>query len=123
MTKVKDFAVFEVWSTNSSSKTVQDNPLCRACLGKHGRRTCKSQANCTFEGCQQRHHQLLHSQTQTHQLSADRKACKQTKPTTEEVNAQPYDRKIDVVRNSPCTAFLERYVMVEALVSWTTARR
>nr|XP_029719109.1 mucin-17-like [Aedes albopictus] len=62
--KVKDCATFKRWDVNSRWKTIQDHSLCRTCLGKHGRRPCKIQTVCGVEGCQQRHHQLLHSSAQ-----------------------------------------------------------
>ncbi|XP_062537847.1 uncharacterized protein LOC134206171 [Armigeres subalbatus] len=41
-------------------KAVRSNYLCRICLGKHGRKPCRSWARCDVQGCQMRHHPLLH---------------------------------------------------------------
>ncbi|XP_055633819.1 uncharacterized protein LOC129774147 [Toxorhynchites rutilus septentrionalis] len=45
-------------------KTVQLNKLCRNCLGAHGRRPCKLQRSCGQDGCQAKHHPLLHRHQQ-----------------------------------------------------------
>lgn len=40
---------------------VRKTSRCFVCLERHGRSPCKSTAKCTVEGCEQKHHPLLHS--------------------------------------------------------------
>lgn len=59
--KVKDCIVFKKWDPENRWEIVKDHHLCKMCLGKHGQRSCKQQGVCGMEGCQQRHHPLLHN--------------------------------------------------------------
>ncbi|XP_062698986.1 uncharacterized protein LOC134284260 [Aedes albopictus] len=103
--KVKDCAVFKKWGPESRWKTVQDHHLCRTCLGKHGRRPCKSQACCGIEGCQQRHHQLLHTQFQKQQQPAESKPKNPSKGPVEGVNAHHTEEKSTLFRILPVRLF------------------
>ncbi|XP_055623758.1 uncharacterized protein LOC129767161 [Toxorhynchites rutilus septentrionalis] len=53
--------MFKAYSVNDRWKFAQTNGLCRCCLNAHGRRSCKNAKQCVIEGCQYRHHPLLHS--------------------------------------------------------------
>ncbi|XP_055633876.1 uncharacterized protein LOC129774196 [Toxorhynchites rutilus septentrionalis] len=44
--------------------------LCRTCLYAHGRRACRSTQRCEVDGCQARHHRLLHSSNRERDTSA-----------------------------------------------------
>ncbi|XP_062701238.1 uncharacterized protein LOC134285126 [Aedes albopictus] len=99
--KVKDCAVFKKWGPDSRWKTVQDHHLCRICLGKHGRRPCKSQAWCGIEGCQQRHHQLLHTQFQKLQQPTEAQPKNPGKGSVEGVNAHRTAEKSTLFRILP----------------------
>ncbi|XP_062708422.1 uncharacterized protein LOC134288244 [Aedes albopictus] len=59
--RVKECKVFKKMDPDDRWKTVRDHFLCRICLGKHGRKPCRSAARCDVQGCQMRHHPLLHS--------------------------------------------------------------
>lgn len=41
-------------------KIVKQHGLCRKCLGRHGNSKCKHQKICNTNGCQYKHHYLLH---------------------------------------------------------------
>ncbi|XP_058840721.1 uncharacterized protein LOC131696194 [Topomyia yanbarensis] len=58
--KVKECETFKRMSCDDRWKAVHALHLCRVCLGRHGRRPCRSQARCEVAGCQVRHHPLLH---------------------------------------------------------------
>ncbi|XP_055621992.1 uncharacterized protein LOC129765605 [Toxorhynchites rutilus septentrionalis] len=58
--KVKDCFEFKKLDVDSRWKAVQQNHLCRRCLVPHGKRPCKSFV-CGIDGCEYRHHRLLHS--------------------------------------------------------------
>ncbi|XP_055612957.1 uncharacterized protein LOC129759509 [Uranotaenia lowii] len=53
--KFKDLSVEERW------QQVRLFKACFSCLGSHGRRACRSGIKCNIEGCDSRHHPLLHS--------------------------------------------------------------
>ncbi|XP_062541972.1 uncharacterized protein LOC134209970 [Armigeres subalbatus] len=58
--RVKECDVFRKMDRDDRWKAVHGNYLCRICLGKHGRKPCRSSARCDVQGCQMRHHPLLH---------------------------------------------------------------
>ncbi|XP_038106443.1 uncharacterized protein LOC119766116 [Culex quinquefasciatus] len=84
--KVKDCISFKKWDSNARWELVKDNHLCRTCLGKHGRRPCRKQSRCGVDGCQERHHQLLHTRTPTAAQSKH-----QTSP--KEIHKPPQDNE------------------------------
>ncbi|XP_055634159.1 uncharacterized protein LOC129774446 [Toxorhynchites rutilus septentrionalis] len=59
--KVKDCTTFQKMDVDNRWKLVQKLSLCRKCLFSHGKRPCKSKGTCDVEGCEYRHHPLLHS--------------------------------------------------------------
>ncbi|XP_062534005.1 uncharacterized protein LOC134203042 [Armigeres subalbatus] len=59
--RVKDCDSFKKCSVDSRWKTITALKLCRCCLSQHGRRACRSSSRCEIEGCQYRHHPLLHA--------------------------------------------------------------
>ncbi|XP_062541787.1 uncharacterized protein LOC134209767 [Armigeres subalbatus] len=59
--RVADCALFKTYTVDNRWKYAQDNGLCRSCLNAHGRRSCRNSRPCVIEGCQYRHHPLLHS--------------------------------------------------------------
>ncbi|XP_062541539.1 uncharacterized protein LOC134209558 [Armigeres subalbatus] len=63
--RVKDCFTFKNGNADSRWKTVTALNLCRCCLGQHGRRSCRSSMRCEIDGCQLRHHPLLHSATKS----------------------------------------------------------
>ncbi|XP_055623309.1 uncharacterized protein LOC129766735 [Toxorhynchites rutilus septentrionalis] len=58
--KVRECETFKKMNREDRWKVVHTNFLCRTCLGKHGRKPCRSQARCDVQGCQMKHHPLLH---------------------------------------------------------------
>ncbi|XP_029717444.2 uncharacterized protein LOC115260593 [Aedes albopictus] len=68
--RVKECGAFKKMNPDDRWKTVRDHFLCRICLGKHGRKPCRSTARCDVQGCQMRHHPLLHSDSGSSSTSA-----------------------------------------------------
>lgn len=68
--RVKDCGKFKGSNIEERWKTVHSLKLCRCCLSPHGRRFCKSSNVCGINGCQYRHHQLLHFNPSTNNRSA-----------------------------------------------------
>lgn len=103
--KVKDCATFKRWDVDSRWKTIQDHHLCRTCLGKHGRRPCKVQAVCGVQGCQQRHHELLHSSAQKHGPPTEegQNSTRQDDSSEEGLNAHHATKKATLFRILPVT--------------------
>ncbi|XP_062698830.1 uncharacterized protein LOC134284218 [Aedes albopictus] len=69
--KVRDCVIFKKWGPENRWEIVKHYHLCKLCLGKHGQRPCKQQENCGVDGCQLRHHPLLHAEMQKQQVSPD----------------------------------------------------
>ncbi|XP_055590388.1 uncharacterized protein LOC129742511 [Uranotaenia lowii] len=59
--RLKDCAEFASFNINNRWQLVLKEGLCRNCLNFHGRRSCRVRGQCDVNGCQQRHHPLLHS--------------------------------------------------------------
>ncbi|XP_062713931.1 uncharacterized protein LOC134290753 [Aedes albopictus] len=57
--KPKDCSTFKSKTLEDKWKAAQEVNLCRRCLYPHGKWPCKA-SNCGVNGCQQRHHRLLH---------------------------------------------------------------
>ncbi|XP_065094804.1 uncharacterized protein LOC135715461 [Ochlerotatus camptorhynchus] len=57
--KPKDCSSFKSKTLEDKWKVAQEVHLCRRCLYPHGKWPCKA-SNCGVNGCQQRHHRLLH---------------------------------------------------------------
>ncbi|XP_053686572.1 uncharacterized protein LOC128736119 [Sabethes cyaneus] len=59
--RVQECRTFKSLSIDERWRCIQTNKLCRNCLCSHGRRSCKRSSSCGMNGCQYRHHPLLHS--------------------------------------------------------------
>ncbi|XP_062539019.1 uncharacterized protein LOC134207312 [Armigeres subalbatus] len=59
--RLQECGRFKSLTVNDRWKCVQTNGLCRNCLCGHGRRSCRRTISCGLNGCQYRHHPLLHS--------------------------------------------------------------
>lgn len=59
--RVAECTVFKAYTVDERWKFAQNKGLCRSCLNTHGRRICRNATQCAVEGCQYRHHPLLHS--------------------------------------------------------------
>ncbi|XP_058817813.1 uncharacterized protein LOC131681120 [Topomyia yanbarensis] len=59
--RVKNCGVFAKKTLDERWKTIQELRLCRICLGAHGKRPCRIRTKCEIDGCQLRHHSLIHS--------------------------------------------------------------
>ncbi|XP_062538821.1 uncharacterized protein LOC134207119 [Armigeres subalbatus] len=57
--KVRDCDDFKKCNLEERWKRVQEHYLCRRCLTAHGKFPCKA-TSCGMEGCEERHHKLLH---------------------------------------------------------------
>ncbi|XP_053698911.1 uncharacterized protein LOC128745869 [Sabethes cyaneus] len=58
--RLKDCRTFKSYSVDGRCRFVQQQGICRNCLNAHGRRSCRSSGVCGVNGCQYRHHPLLH---------------------------------------------------------------
>ncbi|XP_062711590.1 uncharacterized protein LOC134289586 [Aedes albopictus] len=101
--KVKDCVVFKKRDPDSRWETVREYHLCKMCLGKHGTRPCKQQGSCGTEGCQLRHHPLLHAETRQHQSAAENEQDKSDSSVSsgEGVNAHHSTGKSTLFRIIP----------------------
>ncbi|XP_055643157.1 uncharacterized protein LOC129779607 [Toxorhynchites rutilus septentrionalis] len=61
--RLKNCMKFQQLSVDDRWKSVQSLKVCRSCLNPHGRRTCRNSSQCGIDGCQYRHHQLLHGRS------------------------------------------------------------
>ncbi|XP_065095609.1 uncharacterized protein LOC135717446 [Ochlerotatus camptorhynchus] len=68
--RVRDCEVFKKLDIDDRWRRVRALLLCQNCLFNHGRRACRGRKTCDIEGCQFRHHPLLHSQRGPPKLSA-----------------------------------------------------
>ncbi|XP_062698761.1 uncharacterized protein LOC134284192 [Aedes albopictus] len=62
--RMKDCTKFQKLAVDDRWKNVQMLKVCRTCLNLHGRRTCRISSRCGIDGCQFRHHQLLHQKSE-----------------------------------------------------------
>ncbi|XP_062712313.1 uncharacterized protein LOC134289800 [Aedes albopictus] len=73
---VKECGIFKAYTVDERWRKVRALGLCQNCLFGHGRRSCRIASRCNVDGCQLRHHSLLHSaqrptqvvENHTHQL-------------------------------------------------------
>ncbi|XP_062714236.1 uncharacterized protein LOC134291009 [Aedes albopictus] len=74
--RVKNCSVFAKKPLEERWKLTGQLGLCRICLGIHGKRPCRIRGTCAIDGCQLRHHTLLHSKQRgnENQAKADSKA-------------------------------------------------
>ncbi|XP_038116718.1 uncharacterized protein LOC119768950 [Culex quinquefasciatus] len=103
--KVKNCGKFQKWELNLRWKLVQDNHLCRTCLGKHGRRPCNLRTRCGVDGCQERHHELLHREAPKDQTSSQegQNQAGETKTAGDGFNAHHATKKSTLFRILPVT--------------------
>ncbi|XP_062539124.1 uncharacterized protein LOC134207415 [Armigeres subalbatus] len=59
--RVRDCTAFKQLQLDDRWRRVRSLGLCQNCLFSHGRRACRIRTICDIEGCQYRHHPLLHS--------------------------------------------------------------
>ncbi|XP_062538388.1 uncharacterized protein LOC134206676 [Armigeres subalbatus] len=59
--RVRDCYAFKELHVDDRWKRVRSLGLCQNCLFDHGRRGCRVRKTCDIDGCQYRHHPLLHS--------------------------------------------------------------
>ncbi|XP_062538040.1 uncharacterized protein LOC134206352 [Armigeres subalbatus] len=59
--RIQECQAFKSLSVDGRWKFVQSSALCRNCLNSHGRRSCRKTSTCGTNGCDFRHHPLLHS--------------------------------------------------------------
>ncbi|XP_053699113.1 uncharacterized protein LOC128746088 [Sabethes cyaneus] len=59
--RIQDCSEFKNSDIESRWKFVRTLKLCRSCLNPHGRRPCRKTNRCGVDGCQFRHHPMLHS--------------------------------------------------------------
>ncbi|XP_058445110.1 uncharacterized protein LOC131426420 [Malaya genurostris] len=59
--RVRECSSFKSLSVDDRWRRVRALGLCQNCLFSHGRRACRGRKICDIDGCQFRHHTLLHS--------------------------------------------------------------
>ncbi|XP_058827946.1 uncharacterized protein LOC131687873 [Topomyia yanbarensis] len=59
--RVRECIAFKALHVDDRWRRVRALGLCQNCLFSHGRRACRIRSSCDIEGCQFRHHPLLHS--------------------------------------------------------------
>ncbi|XP_055644239.1 uncharacterized protein LOC129780226 [Toxorhynchites rutilus septentrionalis] len=59
--RVRECGAFKQLTVDDRWRRVRALQLCQNCLFNHGRRACRGRKTCDIEGCQFRHHPLLHS--------------------------------------------------------------
>ncbi|XP_053699091.1 uncharacterized protein LOC128746066 [Sabethes cyaneus] len=104
--RVKECETFKKMSTDDRWKAVQTHQLCRICLGKHGRKPCRSQMRCDIQGCQMRHHPLLHrssSTSTTTSASSSHRENAAARNQSEGVNAHRDNQSETMFRILPVT--------------------
>ncbi|XP_055615058.1 uncharacterized protein LOC129761363 [Toxorhynchites rutilus septentrionalis] len=107
--KVKECEQFKKMSGENKWKAVQMHQLCRVCLGKHGRKPCRSQIRCEIQGCRIRHHPLLHSGSKVSipsvGSSSGRSGAEFSSSEVEGVNAHRDGQGTTLFRILPVTIF------------------
>ncbi|XP_055623613.1 uncharacterized protein LOC129767030 [Toxorhynchites rutilus septentrionalis] len=68
--RIQNCSTFTSLSVADRWKYVQSGGLCRNCLNAHGRRSCRKPSNCGINGCEFRHHPLLHSSRSSSDVKA-----------------------------------------------------
>ncbi|XP_055632505.1 uncharacterized protein LOC129772980 [Toxorhynchites rutilus septentrionalis] len=69
--RVQDCPKFKDSDIESRWKFVHTLKLCRTCLNPHGRRPCRNINRCGIDGCQFRHHPMLHSSRTSNALASN----------------------------------------------------
>ncbi|XP_058826961.1 uncharacterized protein LOC131686947 [Topomyia yanbarensis] len=59
--RIQDCGMFKALPMEERWRYVNTNGLCRNCLNAHGKRSCRSKGSCGIQGCEYRHHPLLHA--------------------------------------------------------------
>ncbi|XP_055614781.1 uncharacterized protein LOC129761103 [Toxorhynchites rutilus septentrionalis] len=59
--RIKDCGEFRTLSIDNRWRRIRSLGVCQNCLFRHGRRSCRTVTRCGINGCQYRHHPLLHS--------------------------------------------------------------
>ncbi|XP_055527264.1 uncharacterized protein LOC129719873 [Wyeomyia smithii] len=67
--RVHDCKTFKALSVDERWNYINAKRLCRNCLCDHGRRSCRRSSYCGTNGCQYRHHPLLHTMRSNNALS------------------------------------------------------
>ncbi|XP_055589277.1 uncharacterized protein LOC129741562 [Uranotaenia lowii] len=58
--RVRDCSEFKRLTVENRWTKIRELGVCKVCLGYHGRRPCKSSRTCEVNGCQEKHHSMLH---------------------------------------------------------------
>ncbi|XP_062557575.1 uncharacterized protein LOC134222446 [Armigeres subalbatus] len=58
--RLRECSEFKDLNVDDRWRKVRALSLCQICLYNHGRRSCRSSNRCNIDGCQYRHHPLLH---------------------------------------------------------------
>ncbi|XP_065093209.1 uncharacterized protein LOC135713919 [Ochlerotatus camptorhynchus] len=59
--RIRDCGEFKALSIDNRWRKIRSLGVCQNCLFRHGRRSCRVITRCGIDGCQYRHHPLLHS--------------------------------------------------------------
>ncbi|XP_055634145.1 uncharacterized protein LOC129774433 [Toxorhynchites rutilus septentrionalis] len=63
--KLRECHAFGALSIDDRWRRIRTLKLCQICLFDHGRRACRSNSKCNVNGCQFKHHPLLHGKSTT----------------------------------------------------------
>ncbi|XP_055632531.1 uncharacterized protein LOC129773008 [Toxorhynchites rutilus septentrionalis] len=80
--RVKECKQFSDMSVENRWRSVHSFKLCRTCLNQHGRNRCRFSTKCGIDGCEFKHHPLLHTKVENTQ-----------KPTTTAENHSHREQK------------------------------
>ncbi|XP_062716865.1 uncharacterized protein LOC109416846 [Aedes albopictus] len=59
--RIRECREFKSLSVDNRWRKIRSLGICQNCLFRHGRRSCRTNTRCGIDGCEYRHHPLLHS--------------------------------------------------------------
>ncbi|XP_037932729.1 uncharacterized protein LOC119667505 [Teleopsis dalmanni] len=90
--KIMECEIFTNEPTNQRWRIVKEKKLCRQCLGEH-RRRCFSNKVCGIDGCNARHHPMLHSRIDQSTPAISSTANNVSSDIVEQISLSPYSNK------------------------------
>ncbi|XP_037931719.1 uncharacterized protein LOC119666509 [Teleopsis dalmanni] len=90
--KIMECEIFTNEPTNQRWRIVKEKKLCRQCLGEH-RRRCFSNKVCGIDGCNARHHPMLHSRIDQSTSAISSTANNVSSDIVEQISLSPYSNK------------------------------
>ncbi|XP_037931374.1 uncharacterized protein LOC119666163 [Teleopsis dalmanni] len=90
--KIMECEIFKNEPTNQRWRIVKEKKLCRQCLGEH-RRRCFNNKVCGIDGCNARHHPMLHSRIDQSTPAISFTANNVSSDVVEQISLSPYSNK------------------------------